>query len=559
MSSGASRADGAASPAEQERSRLLSAGALMASGTVVSRLTGFLRAALILAALGKSLDADLFTLANTLPNSLYILVAGGVFNVVLVPQLVRAMRADPDGGQAFAQRILSLGVLVLAGATAVLLIAVPLLARIAFPASLFGDDLTVQRESAYNLMRFCMPQVFFYGVFVLVGQMLNARQRFGPMMWAPIVNNAVGCAVLGGYLAAYGASDGSDGFTTSQEALLGIGSTLGIAVQTAVLIPFVRASGLRLRLRFDLRGVGLGRTIRLGVWTLLFVIVNQLAFVIVSRIAVGSATDAALGRGEAAGATVYQNAFLIVQVPHAIITVSLVTATMPLLSRLAADRELKRVRDEIVATLRLVLSLVVPIAVALACLGQPIAAVLFSHGALRGGTGVIGATIVAFAPGLVFFTVHYLLLRGFYADEDTRTPFLIQTVLCATNIGGAVLFTWSAPPARVAMLLALAYAAAYLVGALLSSAMLSRRVGTLFDASLGRFLGRVGVAAGVAAAGMLAVSRGLQSADVSVDSAGSAAVVLSVAGCVGAVSYLLAGRLLRIGEVGALLALLRRR
>ena len=117
-----------------DRSQLLSAGAVMAAGTVVSRLTGFLRAALVLAALGKSLDADLFTQANTVPNALYILVAGGVFNVVLVPQLVRTMRSDPDGGEAYAQRVLTLGLLVLAGATAVLLVAVPLLARVAFPS-----------------------------------------------------------------------------------------------------------------------------------------------------------------------------------------------------------------------------------------------------------------------------------------------------------------------------------------------------------------------------------------------------------------------------------------
>ncbi len=553
-------ADGAGPPVppDADRSRLLSAGAVMAAGTVVSRLTGFLRAALVLAALGKSLDADVFTQANTVPNSLYILVAGGVFNVVLVPQLVRSMRNDSDGGQAYAQRVLTLGVLVLAGATAVLVIAVPLLAQVAFPSALFGDALAVQRESAYDLMRYCMPQVFFYGVFVLVGQMLNARQRFGPMMWAPIVNNVVACAVLAGYVAAYGASDSADGFTASQEALLGLGSTLGIAVQTAVLIPYLRAAGIRLRPRLDLRGVGLGHTLRLGLWTLLFVIVNQIAYFVVTRIAVTSATDAALGGGESAGATVYQNAFLITQVPHAIITVSLVTATMPMLSRLSADGATERVRAEMLSTLRLVLSIMLPVAVALACLAQPLATLLFSYGALDGDTEVIGDTIAAFAPGLVLFTVHYLLLRGFYAGEDTRTPFFVQTALCATNVACALLFTWAAPPSRISTLLALAYAAAYLVGATVSGTLLSRRIGSLLDQQVLRFVVRIGAAAGLAGVVMLALRQALVVLGLPSASAGGATAELLAAGAAGATVFLLAAKALGITEVGALMGALKK-
>ena len=542
-----------------DRSQLLSASAVMAAGTAVSRVTGFLRGALVLAALGKSLDADLFTQSNTVPNLLYILVAGGMFNVVLVPQLVRTMRDDPDGGEAYAQRVFSLGVLVLAGATAVLVVAVPVLARLAFPGALFGAELTAQRESAYDLMRYCLPQVFFYGAFVLVGQMLNARERFGPMMWAPIVNNVVACAVLGGYIAAYGTSDAADGFTTSQEALLGIGATVGVALQAAVLVPYVRATGLRLRLRLDFRGVGLGHTLRLGAWTLLFVVVNQIAYIVVTRVAVSSATDAALGAGEAAGVTLYQTAFLISQVPHAIITVSLVTATMPLLSRLSADGELEGARSELLSTMRLVLTVMFPIAVALACLGHPLAQLLFSYGALDGNTGVIGDTIVAFAPGMVLFSVHYLLLRGFYAAEDTRTPFFIQTVLCVTNIAGAILFTWAAPPSRVAPLLALAYAASHLVGAAISTMTLSRRVGRLVDARFVGFVTRLAAAAAAAGVVMLAISRGLAALGLRVDSLAAAAVVLAVSGLAGASTYLVAAKALGLHEVAALAGTLRRR
>ncbi|HYJ66827.1 MAG TPA: murein biosynthesis integral membrane protein MurJ [Nocardioidaceae bacterium] len=544
--------------ADNTRSGMLSASVWMATGTIVSRLTGFLRSVLIVAAIGKALNADLFTQANTIPNSLYILVAGGVFNVVLVPQLIRAMKNDADKGEAYSNRLFTLGFVVLAGATAVLLIAVPLIARLAFPSNLFDPEFAVQRESAYDLMRWCLPQVFFYGMFVLVGQMLNARQRFGPMMWAPIVNNLVACAVLGVYMVVYGTSDAANGFTTNQEILLGLGSTVGIAIQALVLLPYLRAAGIRLRFRFDLRGVGLGHTLRLGLWTLLFVITNQIAYFVVSRIAVSSSTDAAQSGGNPAGATVYQNAFLITQVPHAIITVSLVTATMPLLSQLAADGEREGVRSELASTLRMALTVIVPMAVALACLAQPLATMLFSHGALVGGTEVIGRTMAAFAPGLVFFTVHYCMLRGFYADENTRTPFFVQLALSATNIVAALAFTATAPPSWIAALLALAYGLSYFVGVVASATALSRRVGPIFDSTMFGFVVRLGLAVGLTAGVMLAAVWSLDEAGVSGDTAASALVVGTVAGGVGVTFFLVAARLTGVREVRSLLGALRR-
>jgi len=541
------------------RNRLISAGAVMAAGTVLSRLTGFVRAALVVAALGVSLDADLFTGANTVPNSLYILVAGGVFNVVLVPQLVRAMK-DPDGGSAYANRLLTLGVLVLAGATLVLVAAVPLIARLAFPAELFTPELEQPRQSAYRLMFFCMPQVFFYGVFVLVGQLLNSRRRFGPMMWAPIVNNLVACTVLGTYLGLYGSTNGTDGFTTRQEVLLGVGATIGIVAQTLVLVPYLRSIGFQVRPRFDFRGVGLGHTLRLGAWTLCFVLANQISFFVILRIAASSSTTAALEGGQAAGSTVYQAAFLVTQVPHAVITVSLVTATMPLLSSLAADGQRARVRDELLSTLRLVIAAVVPVAVALACLAGPFAAAMFGYGEQAGDTGPIAATLAAFAPGLVLFSVHYLMLRGFYADEDTRTPFLVQVALTSTNIAVGIALTRGVDPREVSTRLALAYAAAYAIGSVASTTLLSRRIGSLLDRGLLGYGARLAGASSVAAAVMLAAQAALGALGLGARDAAHALPVLLVAGLLGAASYLAAARLMGLTEVTSLTgAVLRRR
>ena len=239
----ATGADNAA--ARDAEPSILSSSALMAAGTVVSRMSGFVRNALLAAALGQALHGDVFTIANTIPNMLYILLAGGVFNAVLVPQLVRAQRNDPDGGDGYTNRIITLAAVFLAGVSAVLVIAAPVVMRLFLDHTWFAPELTQQRESVIAFARYCLPQVFFYGMFVLVGQVLNARRSFGPMMWAPIANNVISVAVLVVYLWVFGpvqnlcnggnpgpgvlGSPGSTvgGYTSGQEMLLGLGSTAG--------------------------------------------------------------------------------------------------------------------------------------------------------------------------------------------------------------------------------------------------------------------------------------------------------------------------------------------
>jgi putative peptidoglycan lipid II flippase len=520
----------------------------MALGTVVSRVTGFARLLLIAFTIGTALDADLFNNANTIPNALYILVAGGIFNVVLVPQLVRAMKRDPDGGDAYAQRIITLGLLVLAVATVALLLVVPGLVHLVFDQKLFTPGFENQRESARLLMWLCMPQVFFYGAFVLVGQVLNARGRFGPMMWAPIANNLVAVAVLGLYIAAFGTSAGTDGFSTDQALLLGLGSTAGIAVQTLVLVPFLRRAGFRFRPRFDFRGVGLGHTLRLGWWTLLFILANQVAFIVIQRLGTRGTLDGASSGESAAGSAVYEIGFLVSQVPHGVITVSLATAIIPTLAALAADSRHDRMRVELGRTLRLALAIIAPLAVAAACLG-PVGADAIAYGGIRGNADVIGVTVAAFAPAMVVFTVHYLMLRGFYANEDTRTPFFVQLVIATVNVVAAVTLTQDVAPSRVAAMLALSYGLAYLVGAVLSTTFLSRAIGPVLDRETVAFSVRLAVACGLAAAAMLGGVVGLERLGLGTDASGEALGVLVVAGLLGAAVYVGAARLLGLDQL----------
>ncbi len=544
---------------------LLSSSAVMAAGTIVSRLSGFVRGILLAAALGVGLHADVFNIANTIPNMLYILLAGGVVNAVLVPQLVRAMRNDADGGEAYTNRIITLAALFLGVVTVLLVVAAPLLMRLFLDAEFFTEALSEQRESAIDFARYCLPQVFFYGMFVLVGQVLNARGRFGPMMWAPIANNIVAVAVLATYLLTIGTAQGEEkqgGFSAGAEALLGIGSTLGIVVQLLVLLPYLKSAGFSYRPRFDFRGTGLGHTLRLGVWTVLFVVVNQIAYTVVVRLA-SSGTVAPGGAGgpgapEGTGYTIYSNSFLLTMVPHSIITVSLATAMLPLLSSYAADGRLESLGASVASTLRSAYALVIPVAVFLSVMSLDIADVIWGYGSAAEDFDNFAPSLALFGVGLVLFTAHYLMLRGFYALEQTRRVFWIQCGIAATNIGAAILLTRGAPAAETAPRLVIAYACAYAVGAVTSYALLSRQVGGLDGRRLVRFLVRVVLAVGVSGAAAWGLREGMTEL-VPSEGKASALLDLAVVGTVFLGLYLGLARLLRITEVTDVTGMLLRR
>ena len=279
----------------------------MAAGTVVSRFSGYLRSLLLAAALGNLLHADLFTIGNTIPNMLYILLAGGVFNAVLVPQLVRAMRSDPDGGEAYTNRIITLSALFLAAVSVVLVVAAPWVMRIFLSSEYDAPELAAQRDSIVAFARFCLPQVFFYGMFALVGQVLNARRRFGPMMWAPIANNLVSIAVLVVYLVVLRPG-------RRQRPVLGVHLGPGGAGSASAPPPASPSSCWCCCPTCGRPACTTGRASTSAapasvtpcgsaLWTVLFVIVNQIAYAVVVRLA-SSGTAQAVGNcsGEGGGA-----------------------------------------------------------------------------------------------------------------------------------------------------------------------------------------------------------------------------------------------------------------
>jgi putative peptidoglycan lipid II flippase len=548
---------------------ILASSAVMATGTVFSRASGYVRNVLLAAAIGNQLHADLFNIGNTIPNMLYILLAGGVFNAVLVPQLVRAQKGDADGGEAYTNRVITLALLFLGAVTVVLVIAAPLVMKLYLNGSYDDPGLAAQRDSAIAFARYCLPQVFFYGMFVLLGQVLNARGRFGPMMWAPIANNAISIVVLVLYLFWFGALPATDScaaFTSTQELVLGGGATLGIAAQVLILLPVLRAAGVRFRPRYDFRGSGLGHTLRLGIWTVLFVVVNQVAYTVVVRLASGGPARAACGHhhhhqqvADATGYTVYAAAFLFVMVPHAIITVSLATAILPRLSAKAADGDLSGLAGTLAGTLRTALAVVIPFALALPVLAYDASKVLFGYLATASTFDHYVPSMILFGPGIVFFTVHYLMLRGFYALELNRTVFFIQCAIGLTNIVAALLLVHRATAAQTSPALVIAYGASYLLGSAVSYAMLRRRLGGLETPTLVRFLVRLLIAAGVATTVAALLGHALPGRGHDVSHV-LAAVRLVVLGAADLGLFVVLSRLMHIREVTSVVdTVLRRR
>ncbi|MGQ0843470.1 MAG: murein biosynthesis integral membrane protein MurJ [Sporichthyaceae bacterium] len=396
-------------------------GATVAVGTLVSRATGFVRSVLVAAALGSALLADAYNVANTIPNIVFVLLVGGTLNAVFVPQLTRAMERDPDGGRAFVDRMLTATLVALSVTTAGAWLAAPPI------VDLYSNFSGAQRELTVSFARYCLPQIFFYGVFTIVGQVLNARGRFGPMAWAPVLNNVVVGATFALYLALAQTTTDAAGMDPADARLLGLGTTAGIAVQALVLLPFLRSIGFRWRARFDWRRGGLGRLVGLSGWMVAVVVVTQIGYWLTTRLSTATSARAATeGVDYGVGYSAYGNAHLLWLLPHSVITVSLLTVVLPRLSRAAARGALGQLQDELVDVVRATAVLIVPAAVFLAALGPHVATVVFLHGQMTvADTYAIGWMLSAFGIGLIPFSIQYLLVRTFYALDDARTPFLL--------------------------------------------------------------------------------------------------------------------------------------
>ncbi|MFB7916501.1 murein biosynthesis integral membrane protein MurJ [Streptomyces sp. NPDC056061] len=457
--------------AERRSGSVLRSGAVMAAGSIVSRATGFVRSAVVVAALGTGLQADGYTVANTVPNILYMLLIGGALNAVFVPELVRAARNHDDGGAAYTDRLLTLCTVGLLVLTAVTVVGAPWIVS-AYAPGYRGE----QAELTIALTRYCLPQILFYGLFTLLGQVLNARDRFGAMMWTPVLNNLVIIAVFGAYLGIAAGSDGT--LRPAQARWLGWGTTAGIVVQTLALVPALRAAKFRWRPRFDWRRSGLTRPLRAAGWLVLLVLTNQIAYWVVTRLSTASGQHAVAQHvAGGPGYTAYSYAYQLWVVPHGIVTVSLVTALMPRMSRAAAEADLAGVRHDVSYALRTSAAVVVPAVAVLFALAPWVMGAVYGYGRTNDADiAVMAGMMMAFAPGLIAYSGQYVLSRAFYAMSDTRTPFLLNLVIAALNAGLSVAAYLLLPVRWAVTGMAGAYSVALFAGFGVTAYVLHRRV-----------------------------------------------------------------------------------
>ncbi|MGW3639998.1 murein biosynthesis integral membrane protein MurJ [Streptomyces sp. NPDC005131] len=464
-----------------DSSSLMKSSAVMAAGTIVSRVTGFLRTLVMAAAIGVGTLNDSYQVANVLPTMIYVLVGGGALNAVFVPQLVRSMKKDDDGGEAYANRLLTLVVVILASVTAMCVLAAPLLVHMMSP-DIASDPERMAVTVAFA--RYCLPTMFFMGAHVVLGQILNARGRFGAMMWTPVLNNIVIIAAFGGFIWAFGSftDSGVSPSTVTPEGvrLLGLGTLLGLAVQALAMLPYLRDAGFRLRFRFDFRGHGLGKALGLAKWTLLFVLANQLGMIVVTQLATKAGSLAERSGHTGSGITAYNYGLLLWQMPQAIITVSVMTAVLPRISRSAQDEDSAAVRDDISYGLRTSAVAIVPCAFAFLALGIPMATLLYAGSGTEGARG-IGFVLMAFGLGLIPYSVQYVVLRGFYAYEDTRTPFYNTVIVAVVNAAASGLCFAVLNPRWAVAGMAASYGLAYAVGVGIAWRRLRRRLGGDLD------------------------------------------------------------------------------
>ncbi|HEY2694218.1 MAG TPA: murein biosynthesis integral membrane protein MurJ [Pseudonocardiaceae bacterium] len=436
----------------------------MAIAGLASKVTGFARNLVIAWVLGLSMAADAYNAANTLPNQVYELLVGGVLTSVLVPVLVRAHHDDEDGGVAYTQRLLTMTTVVLAVITVLAVLSAPALTALVVDNSTGRANPALTTAFAYLLL----PQILFYGVSALLTATLNARHVFGVTVWAPVLNNIVLLLTFGIYPLLPGQLTLNPVRMDNAQLLeLGIGSTLGVLLQAIVLLPALTRSGFRFRPRWgwDRRFAEFGR---LAAWTIGYALLAQIGVVVVTNIATANG-----------GLTIYNNVWLLVQLPYGVLGFALITAILPRMSRAAAEGRIPAIKADLSLASRICTTAMLPMSALMTVLGPSLGVALFSIGQSKGDAGKLGIALAVAAFGVLPYTITMLQLRVFFAMKDTRTPTLIMVGMMAVKVTLSFLAPLVLSADNVVYGLTLANSAAFILGWIVGDICLRRRLGDL--------------------------------------------------------------------------------
>jgi len=515
---------------------------LMASGSVVSRVLGVVRQSLLVFAVGQGLVGNAFQTANTLPNVIYMLIAGGVLNSVLVPQLVRAAK-NPDGGRDYTDRIITLAMAGFLIVTVVCTVGAGLLVHL-YSQGLTGDALSLATFFAV----LTVPQILFYGLYALLGQVLNARGQFAAFGWSPVLANVVSIIGLLAFLGLYDGHVAPGAWTSGMVWLFAGTATLSIAAQGLFLLIPLWRSGFRWTPRFGMRGVGLRATSTVAGWAFAALVVSQLGYLVASNVMWHASNQQDEVGRFVPGVSVYNSALFVFMVPHGFVALSVITAIYPRVSAAVHAGDTATVRREYVRGLLVPAALTMPATFALAVFASPIVHFLFTSKD-PAELPATELTLIAMAAAVIPFGVDVLNQRFFFAYERGRTALAEQLVLTvsavAVTLGSLLLAPWYAVP-----IIGLGIVVSNVLAALFGMRVVGRQVGGLPLRRIASTWARMALASVVAAAVAFPVD--LLVAHLTPEGRWGSLVTLAVAGGVFGLVYLLMARLLDIREVGDL-------
>lgn len=526
-------------------------GAIMAIGTFGSRILGFIRTAMLTAVVaGIALDS--FTIANSLPTQLYVLINGGLISALLIPQLTKAMLRK-DGGQDFSDRLITLCLLVLGATTLLALAGTPWIIGALTKSDASTDFVSFTTTMAY----LCVPQLFFYGLYSVLGQVLNARGNFLAYAWAPAWANIIQIAGLGWFLWQWTKQDTVSNWTTEMIVVLGVSTTLGIAIQGLSLVWPLWKSGFRFRPRFGWRGHGFGEMSRMTGWTVAALVISQFyGFVSTRVMSPGDGPESAI-----AGNGTQALAYSLYVLPHSIITTSIVTALFPAMSRAHERGDLLTLRRRLRSGMTSPAVLLLPTTAGFIALGRPMANTLFPGSRYDPARGIddpgnIALVLAIMSVGLLPFGITALKQRYCFARGDGWMNFWLVALMTSINLAGAAVALWAVPVEYTVATVAAAATIANIVSAAAFLHVAGRQLGGLGLGSVIRLWIRLTVASAVAGLAGWAV------ASLVSDPASGwlvQALALACGGGVLGVVFLAVAKLLRIREVDDMLAPVLRR
>ena len=517
----------------------------MTVGTLLSRVTGLLRVVAVAAALGvvETKLADTYNLGNTAPNIIYELILGGVLTSIFVPVFVELL--DKEGRERaweVASAIINLSIVVLTAVAILGVIGAPWIAKF-YASRLHGSEELEQQRILAFILRLLIPQIVFYGLYAVTAGLLNAHRRFGAPMYTPILNNVAVIAVFMAFHQAYG-TVGLKTVSNWQLTIIAGGTTLGIVLMAVAQLPFLKGLG-RYRLTFSIAHPAVRKLGRLAVFVVGYVVVNQIGYLIVQRLA----------NGQQGGYSAYVNAFAFFLLPHGLFAVSVITALLPSMSAHAAAARWDDFREQLSTGVRSTFLLILPAAVGYFVLAHPIVRLLLQHGVATGrSTDLVASVLRIFVVGLVPFSLFQLLLRAFYALQDSKTPFLVNIVAVGINTAFNLVVFHTLKVQGLAIGLVIAYT----IGAAVLWRLLSSRVGGVDSRRVTFSAVRIGAAAAAMGAAVWASSRGIEHLLAPVGLVESTIAVL-VPVVIGAGAYFGFATLFQVEEIGFVGDLIGRR